>query len=30
MDVIDAIKTRRSIRAYQDRAVEEDKLLRVL
>jgi nitroreductase len=30
MNVIDAIKARRSIRAYQDRLVEEEKLLRVL
>jgi len=30
MNVIDAINTRRSIRAYQDRPVEEEKLLKVL
>lgn len=30
MNVYDAIKTRRSIRSYQDKPVEEDKLLRVL
>jgi len=30
MDVIDAIRTRRSIRSYQDRPVEEDKLTRTL
>ncbi|MDD1757611.1 MAG: nitroreductase family protein [Methanotrichaceae archaeon] len=30
MNVMDAIKTRRSIRAYQDRPVEEEKLLKVL
>ena len=30
MNVIDAIKVRRSIRAYQDRQVEEEKLLVVL
>jgi nitroreductase len=30
MNVIDAIKARRSIRDYQDRPVEEEKLLKVL
>jgi nitroreductase len=30
MNVIDAIKVRRSIRAYQDRQIEEEKLLAVL
>ena len=30
MTVMDAIKVRRSIRAYQDRPVEEEKLLKVL
>jgi nitroreductase len=30
MNVIDAIKARRSIRAYQDRPVQEEKLLKVL
>ena len=30
MNVMDAIKARRSIRAYQDRLVEEEKLLQVL
>ena len=30
MDVIDAIKARRSIRAYQDRSVEDEKLRAVL
>jgi nitroreductase len=30
MNVIDAINARRSIRAYQDRPVEEEKLLKVL
>jgi len=30
MNVIDAIKARRSIRAYQDRPIEEEKLLKVL
>jgi nitroreductase len=30
MNVYDAIKTRRSIRNYQDKPIEDDKLLRVL
>ena len=30
MNVMEAIKTRRSIRSYADKAVEEDKLLRIL
>lgn len=30
MDVFEAIKQRRSIRSYQDKPIEEDKLLRVL
>jgi len=30
MNIYDAIKTRRSIRSYQDKPVEEDKLLRIL
>jgi nitroreductase len=30
MNVMDAIRMRRSIRAYQDRSVEEEKLLKVL
>jgi nitroreductase len=30
MDVFEAIHSRRSVRSYQDRPVEEDKLLRVL
>src|SRR5512136_2542941 len=30
MNVMDVIKARRSIRAYQDRPVEDEKLLRVL
>ena len=30
MNVLDAIKTRRSIRSFQDRPIEEEKLLRVL
>ncbi|RPI62713.1 MAG: nitroreductase [Planctomycetaceae bacterium] len=30
MELYDAIKTRRSVRAYQDRPVEEDKLARLL
>ncbi len=30
MDVLDAIKSRRSVRAYKDKEVEEDKLKRVL
>jgi nitroreductase len=30
MDVMDAIKARRSIRSYEDRVIEEDKLNRVL
>jgi nitroreductase len=30
MNVLDAIRQRRSIRAFEDRTIEEDKLLRVL
>jgi len=30
MEVEEAIRSRRSVRAYQDREVEEDKLRRVL
>ena len=30
MNVLDAIKLRRSIRSYQDKPIEEEKLLRVL
>ena len=30
MNVMDAVKARRSIRAYQDRPIEEEKLLKVL
>ncbi|MBE0479023.1 nitroreductase family protein, partial [Candidatus Aerophobetes bacterium] len=30
MDFYEAIKTRRSIRKYQDRPVEEDKLQKIL
>ncbi|HOP55953.1 MAG TPA: nitroreductase family protein, partial [bacterium] len=30
MDVYDAIKTRRSVRAYQDKPVPEDVLKRIL
>ena len=30
MDLLEAVKTRRSIRSYQDKPVEEQKLLRIL